>query len=391
MISASFYAKRNPQSKIAFDNDESGLLLLGGTNARTVIDLLELKGQDEYIGYFRVNGADYLNIANPNRDRYPISVVVATSLAFNVLRSQVPLGGVIDDSPARENALRYLTGSELPKEMHLNFLHLIEGVYSELCAKPNYLVLDLSGADTIFAKTAVDLLSKILKTYPIYCYAPQLFAVQPEGVSFISNIHTFLKPEPQAVEREEVKPDFRDTANTMFLTDLFGQGYREAVKEALKEEEVEAKTVSKTILWLVASCLTMLLAVVSAILYYGIWKNGELIPFAIHYTITFLCLVGSGISGAFLFQHRARKRFWDNGHLRLQIVITDTLAIIAFAVIFVVMILRGIRDDLFTSIVFLVTFALEPIILTLYFLFENKILIKKYPTETEKENKRLGK
>ena len=55
------------------------------------------------------------------------------------------------------------------------------------------------------------------------------------------------------------------------------------------------------------------------------------------------------------------------------------------------MILRGIRDDLFTSIVFLVTFALEPIILTLYFLFENKILIKKYPTETEKENKRLGK
>jgi hypothetical protein len=101
--------------------------------------------------------------------------------------------------------------------------------------------------------------------------------------------------------------------------------------------------------------------------------------------------VGSGISGAFLFQHRARKRFWDNGHLRLQIVITDTLAIIAFAVIFVVMILRGIRDELFTSIVFLVTFALEPIILTLYFLFENKILIKKYPTETEKENKRLGK
>ena len=114
MIQASYHSNLQPDRVIAFKDENEGFVLVNGRLVRSVLDILELKGFNAYAGSFNVNGNDLLDVTNANRDRSPVSVIAASSLTFQVTRSQVPLGVVAKTDKIDSATKKYIEEKAIP-------------------------------------------------------------------------------------------------------------------------------------------------------------------------------------------------------------------------------------------------------------------------------------
>jgi hypothetical protein len=107
----------------------------------------------------------------------------ASSLTFQVSRSQVPLGVVAKTDKIDAATKKYIEEKNIP---------LIGSSISPIFSNPSMpnfvLILPMwfliSRADKPFAIYVVDLIDKVLGKYRIYAYAPQLFDKPTEDVTF---------------------------------------------------------------------------------------------------------------------------------------------------------------------------------------------------------------
>lgn len=222
MIKASYHSNLQADKTISFQTETDGFLLINGRQARSFFDIIALKGFNTYSGSFIVNGNDLLDVTNANRDRSPVSVIACGTLTFQVSRSQVPLGVVAKTDKIDAATKRFIDEKNIPHDWQLNFTHLFQAVYAELCAHPFYVVLDLSRAEKVFVTYVVDLIDKVLGKYRIYAYAPQLFSFPSEDITIYNDIKEVLNPKANDQKPLNHEQAARTQAILSFMDDLSG-------------------------------------------------------------------------------------------------------------------------------------------------------------------------
>ncbi|MBO4540451.1 MAG: hypothetical protein J5736_00530 [Bacilli bacterium] len=221
MVKVAYYSLNAPSGEIRYESNGEGLCLVSGTEARSFLDVLELKGSLEYAGMFRVFESDLLDINNANRDRYPVSVIRAQDQNFLVQRSQVPLGGSLDTSKIDKLVESYLNDRDLKANETPNFRNLFRSIYCELVANTKYIVLELLGNDKDFSFCVLDFAAKTFPTRSIFLYAPLLTPEDTRTIALTFHFEEILNPvehNPNQ-ERERRKTEIQMT----FIRDLRGR------------------------------------------------------------------------------------------------------------------------------------------------------------------------
>ena len=221
MIQVSYHSLNAPSGVIHYETNNEGLCLVSGTEARSFLDVLELKGSVEYAGSFRIFESDLLDINNANRDRYPVSVIRAQDQNYLVQRSQVPLGGTLDTTKIDRLVETYLEDHDLKANETPNFRNLFRSVYCELLANAKYIVLELLGNDKDFSFAVLDFASKIFPTKSIFLYAPLLTPADTRTIALTFHFEEILNPIDHHPNREQERQ--KTEIQMTFIRDLRGK------------------------------------------------------------------------------------------------------------------------------------------------------------------------
>ncbi len=221
MINVSYYSVSAPSGEIRYSSEGEGLCLVSGVEARSFLDILELKGSLEYAGSFRIFDSDLLDINNANRDRYPVSVIRSGDQSFLVQRSQVPLGGTLETTKVDKLVEQYLGEHDLKANQTPNFRHLFQSIYCELCAETKYIVLELIGEDKDFSFAVLDLAAKIFKEKAVFLYAPLLTPNESRTLVLTYDFKSILNPVEDETYLERQKE--RTAIQMTFISDLRGK------------------------------------------------------------------------------------------------------------------------------------------------------------------------
>jgi hypothetical protein len=424
MIQASYHSNLQPDRVIAFKDDNEGFVLVNGRLVRSVLDILELKGFNAYAGSFNVDGNDLLDVTNANRDRSPVSVIAASSLTFQVTRSQVPLGVVAKTDKIDAATKKYIEEKAIPHDWQLNFIHLFQSLYAELCAHPSYVVLDLARTDKQFAIDVVDLVDKVLGKYRIYGYAPQLFEKPMEDVTFYGDIKDVLSPKPALSRPANEHEMLRTQAMASFIDDLAGaqpEDRQEAVATEQSEETPKSShhdrhensqplsqnsstngeesskesggffhfDPKKTDMYnFIFSCIFLILAMVISFLYFTFTGTNSNLFFIICLIMSLLFTIMSIVPIRTLNKDNNGKHIRDSKYLFLSMVIFPSGCTLVGGALVAV----GYLSSHFTKAwnhlyfwLFACVFFVYSVVLLLYLYFTNKVFLK--DDKNEQENK----
>src|SRR5574344_361575 len=394
MIKANYHSNLQADKTISFNDESEGFVLVQGRLVRSVLDILELKGFNTYTGSFNVNGDDLLDVTNANRDRSPVSVIASSSLTFQVSRSQVPLGVAAKTDKIDAATKKYIEEKNIPFDWRLNFTHLFQSIYAELCAHPFYVVLDLSRADKPFATYVVDLIDKVLGKYRIYGYAPQLFDKPNEDVGFYNSIKDVLSPKPALSKPANETEAERTRAMAAFIDDLAGVHHEPEGGETVGQppasvspEAQEPKKeggfhfdLKKTDLYnFIFSCIFLVLAVVISFLYFTFTGANSNIFFIICLIMAILFTSMSIVPIRTLNHDNKGKHLKDSKYLFLSTIIFPIGCTLVGAALVVV----GLLSSKFTTAwnplfygLFAGVFFVYSVVLLLYIYFTNKVFLK---------------
>ena len=403
MIKASYHSNLQAAKTISFNDESEGFALVNGRLVRSVLDILELKGFNAYTGSFNVNGDDLLDVTNANRDRSPVSVIASSSLTFQVSRSQVPLGVVAKTDKIDAATKKYIEEKNIPFDWRLNFTHLFQSIYAELCAHPFYVVLDLSRADKPFAIYVVDLIDKVLGKYRIYAYAPQLFDKPTEDIVFYSSIKDVLSPKPALSKPANEAEAERTQAMAAFIDDLAGVRHEPEASSSSTDQPAEASQNSeenpkpqggihfdlkKTDLYnFIFSCIFLILAVVISFLYFTFTGTNSNIFFIICFIMALLFTIMSIVPIRTLNHDNKGKHLRDSKYLFLGTIIFP----IGCTLVGIALVVVGLLSSKFTTAwnplfygLFAGVFFVYSVVLLLYIYFTNKVFLK---DDKQEENK----
>jgi hypothetical protein len=424
MIQASYHSNLQPDRIIAFKDENEGFVLINGRLVRSVLDILELKGFNAYAGSFNVDGNDLLDVTNANRDRSPVSVIAASSLTFQVTRSQVPLGVVAKTDKIDAATKKYIEEKAIPHDWQLNFIHLFQSLYAELCAHPSYVVLDLARTDKQFAIYVVDLVDKVLGKYRIYGYAPQLFEKAMEDVTFYGDIKDVLSPKPALSKPANEHEMLRTQAMASFIDELAGV-QPEDRQDVVATEQTEKRQKSahhdrhenngpvsqnsqvsedenskenggffhfdpkKTDMYnFIFSCIFLILAMVISFLYFTFTGTNSDLFFIICLIMSLLFTIMSIVPIRTLNKDNNGKHIRDSKYLFLSMVVFPSGCTLVGAALVAV----GYLSSHFTKPwnhlyfwLFACVFFVYSIVLLLYLYFTNKVFLK--DDKNEQENK----
>lgn len=198
MIEANFLSNNNPSEKITLSYHGKGLSFLMGDQAKYLLDVLKQKNLDQYSGsviFESTSGKEELLCRLPEDGKPKISIIEVNDFNVVVTRSLVTDRESIDSYDADVASEKYLSIYDVDEELNTNFKQVFRNVYEELSAKGWYVVIDLSGTRRTFAYAIVDLLGKIMKTYPIFVYAPSLFGNMGKRITVTQDPEKLLRPE----------------------------------------------------------------------------------------------------------------------------------------------------------------------------------------------------
>ncbi|MCQ2741759.1 MAG: hypothetical protein MJ239_00425 [Bacilli bacterium] len=243
MIKATYSSNSKPEKMINVNCPFDHLCLINGKEALSCLEIMELKGFFSYTGTFSIEGNDLLDATNLKRDRTAVSVITASSSSCVVTRSQIPFGSTPKTEKIDEPIRKYINLKGVPTQWQSSFFMTVQSVYIELCAHPLYVVLDLARADKKFALFIIDILGKVLHTYRIYVYAPQVFPYPSEDIVFYDDINSIVNPSaPRIVEHPQPQNGVREMVMARFFDDLSGKSVdREEERRPQKIETRQEK------------------------------------------------------------------------------------------------------------------------------------------------------
>ena len=382
MINASYTNKSSPGKIISYSYDGKGICLFGGKEVKSLIDILELKGSYSYNGSFVLDGNDFLDINNANRDRYPVTNIVSLDMNFNVLRSQAPLDMELKTNRVAPYIKKYLSENDVNPQLRLNFTRLIEVIYSELCAKPMYVFIDLSRTRKDFSYVVVDIVSKILKTYPIYIYAPTLFDNKEDDLSFTNEMEEILHP--KQIEEESKEEAFKESAMASFMRDLEGKEEEEETPQVEVKEKKPAKAEIKSepkakkdrgeLYNFCFSLAFALLSSIATILPFAFKQKNGLLNVAYFILAIVVSVIGAS-SIVSLNRERKDKYLFKNKYLALSVVCASALYIIT-GIVALIVYKKNQSDQSIFIILFEILCFSYPILMSLYVFFLDKFVLK---------------
>ena len=376
MIKARYDYKNSPYRTAEFESSSSGLLLFDGLGAQELFNLLSLKGEDDLDGFCVVNEEDLLDINNANRDRLPVSVISISTYSFSIIHTQVPIGGKVDTTEVNDVSGAFLAKERLPEAWSLNFKHLFEAIYKELCAKPHYLLLHLGNADKEFARAVVGLCYKAFKDYPIFIYAHSLTEDVHEEITIFEDIEAVLHPE-KPLSLYEAEQQEKGLVQTAFLNDLMGTGdFKFDPNDDWDDSFFEGGKAPQRARWQMILGIGLEVIAYLPLVAFFVMMKTDFILFFGSLLIYIVLTTASGYFGTRLYKEKRKKHFWKNKMLKIYCFSSLALLAIGFLAILISGVIGGFSRVLYAYIVDMSVVLLHAFIMFFYYWFEHKIFFR---------------
>ena len=377
MIKAAYHYKSSPLKGAEFETSKNGLLLFDGVGAQALFDLLALKGEDILDGFCSVDDEDLLDLNNANRDRLPVSVISSSNYSFSVFRSQIPFGASADTSEVDAVCKKFMEKEHIPSAWSINFLHLFDAIFNELCARPKYVLLHLGGADKDFANAVVAFLYKAFRNFPIFVYAHGLTMEMHEEIKLYEDIDALLHPETMTTYFDEEKAE-KDLTQTAFLNDLLGTGKIDFDPDGDDWDEsfFEGGRNSAKEKWMMVAGVALEALAYIPMLFFFVYYKTDFILFFGSMLIYIVLTTASGFFGTRLYKEKKRSKFWKNKGLAGYCFSVMSLFVIAAMAMIYAGIDWGFGHLLYAYIVAYSLMTLHGFVLFFYYLFEYRIFFK---------------